>query len=377
MRQIFFLAQAEVLHIVRDRVLMAQTLIVPMIQLLVLANAATFEIRNTPIQIVDLDRSSTSRGVVNHLAANGHFDILDTTPSLDRADERLLDGTVTMVVVIPHDFEVSLVKTGVAPVELSVNAEKGSAAGIVQAYATRVLTQYAAGLKRPALPYTVGRVLLDPPPRIDVRVRSRYNPTLNYKFYMVPGILVALVTLIGTLLSAQNIAREKELGTLEQLNVTPITRSQFIIAKLLPFWVLGLIELTLGLMIGKLVFGIPMVGSLFLLYGVAAVYLMVALGIGLWISALVETQQQAMFVTFFIVNIYLLMSGLFTPVDSMAPWVQKVSMINPVRHFVTISRAILMKGAGPAEIAQPFFILLGTAVVVLAIAVRQYRKRAA
>jgi ABC-2 type transport system permease protein len=137
MRQILFLAQAEVLHIVRDRVLMAQTLIVPMIQLLVLANAATFEIRNTPIQIVDLDRSSTSRGVVNHLAANGHFDILDTTPSLDRADERLLDGTVTMVVVIPHDFEVSLVKTGVAPVELSVNAEKGSAAGIVQAYATR------------------------------------------------------------------------------------------------------------------------------------------------------------------------------------------------------------------------------------------------
>jgi ABC-2 type transport system permease protein len=218
---------------------------------------------------------------------------------------------------------------------------------------------------------------LDPPPRIDVRVRSRYNPTLNYKFYMVPGILVALVTLIGTLLSAQNIAREKELGTLEQLNVTPITRSQFIIAKLLPFWMLGLIELTLGLIIGKLVFGIPMVGSLFLLYGVAAVYLMVALGIGLWISALVETQQQAMFVTFFIVNIYLLMSGLFTPVDSMAPWVQKVSMINPVRHFVTISRAILMKGAGPAEIAQPFFILLGTAVVVLAVAVRQYRKRAA
>jgi ABC-2 type transport system permease protein len=378
MRQIFFLAQAEVLHIVRDRLLMAQTLIVPMIQLLVLANAATFEIRNTPIQIVDLDRSSTSRGVVNHLAANGHFDIVDTTPSLDRADERLLDGTVTMVVVIPHDFEVSLVKTGVAPVELSVNGEKGSAAGIVQAYATRVLTQYAADLQaagkvRPALgqwgPPSGGP--------IDVRVRSRYNPTLNYKFYMVPGILVALVTLIGTLLSAQNIAREKELGTLEQLNVTPITRGQFIIAKLLPFWVLGLIELTLGLMIGRLVFGIPMVGSLFLLYGVAAVYLMVALGIGLWISALVETQQQAMFVTFFIVNIYLLMSGLFTPVDSMAPWVQKVSMINPVRHFVTISRAILMKGAGPAEIAQPFLILLGTAMVVLFIAVRQYRKRAA
>ena len=194
---------------------------------------------------------------------------------------------------------------------------------------------------------------------------------------MVPGILVALMTIIGSLLSAQNIAREKELGTLEQLNVTPIKRGEFIVAKLLPFWVLGLIELSLGLLIGTLVFGMPIHGSLLLLYAVAAVYLVVALGIGLWISALVDTQQQAMFVTFFIVNIYLLMSGLFTPVDSMAPWVQTVTMINPVRHFVAISRAILMKGAGLSDIAQPFLILVVTAVVVLTVAVRQYRKQVA
>jgi ABC-type multidrug transport system permease subunit len=370
MRQIFFLFQAEVLHIVRDRVLLAQTLIVPMVQLLVLSNAATFEIRNTPIQIVDFDRSTASRGVVNHLAANGHFDIVDTTPSLDRADERLLDGSITMAVVIPHDFESSLVRTGVAPVELSLNGEKGSSAGIVQSYATQVLTDYAASLGT-RVPNS------GPRPRIEVQARSRYNPTQNYKFYMVPGILVALMTIIGSLLSAQNIAREKELGTLEQLNVTPITRGQFIIAKLLPFWILGLIELSLGLLIGRLVFGIPMRGSIPLLFGVAAVYLAVAAGIGLWISALVETQQQAMFVTFFIVNIYLLMSGLFTPIDSMAPWVQTVTMVNPVRHFVTISRAILMKGAGPREIAQPFLILFATAAFVLVVAVRQYRKRAA
>jgi ABC-2 type transport system permease protein len=380
-RRILFLAQAEVLHIVRDRILLAQTLIVPMVQLLILANAATFEIRNTPIHIVDFDRTPASRGVVNRLAANGHFQVVDTTPSLDRVEQRLLEGSITMAVVIPQDFERSLVTTGMASVQLSVNGEKGSAAGIVQAYATRVLTQYAAGLnaaglKRPALPGSVDRVLLDPAPRIDVRVRSRYNPTLNYRYYMVPGILVALMTIIGSLLSAQNIAREKELGTLEQLNVTPITRGEFIVAKLLPFWVLGLIELSLGLLIGTLVFGIPVRGSVPLLYAVAAVYLVVAVGIGLWISALVDTQQQAMFVTFFIVNIYLLMSGLFTPIDSMTPWVQTVTLINPVRHFVAISRAILLKGAGPAEIAQPFLILVGTAVIVLFVAVRQYRKQA-
>jgi len=375
MRRILYLAQAEVLHILRDHILLAQVLVVPVVQLLVLTNAATFEIRNTPIHIVDLDRSPASRGVVNRLAANGHFDIVDTTPSVDVGDDHLLRGTATMIVVIPRHFEESIVRTGVGQVQLSVNAEKGSAAGIVQSYATQVLTDYAASLR----PVDNESRIADAGsrPRIDVQARSRYNPTQNYKHYMVPGILVALMTIIGTLLSAQNIAREKELGTLEQLNVTPITRGQFIIAKLLPFWVLGLIELSLGLLVGKLVFGIPMVGNLALLYCVAAVYLAVAAGIGLWISAIVDTQQQAMFVTFFIVNIYLLMSGLFTPIDSMALWVQKVTMINPVRHFVTISRAILMKGAGPAEIAQPFLILLGTAAVVLVVAVGQYRKRAA
>ncbi len=383
MRRILFLAQAEVLHIVRDRILLAQTLVVPMVQLLVLSNAATFEIRNTPIQVVDFDHSTASRGVVSHLAANGHFNIVDATPSLDTVDERMLDGSITLAVVIPHDFEKSLMTTGVAPVELSVNGEKGSSAGIVQAYASRVLADYAASLRtsnpRTSNPRTSnpGSRIPDPRSPIDIRLRGRYNPTLNYKYYMVPGILVALMTIIGSLLSAQNIAREKELGTLEQLNVTPITRGEFIVAKLLPFWVLGLIELAMGLVIGKLVFGIPMRGSLPLLFLVAAVYLAVAVGIGLWISAIVETQQQAMFVTFFVVNIYLLMSGLFTPIDSMAPWVQKITLVNPVRHFVTISRAILMKGAGPSAIAQPFLILLGTAAIVLVVAVRQYHKRAA
>jgi ABC-2 type transport system permease protein len=200
---------------------------------------------------------------------------------------------------------------------------------------------------------------------------------MDYRIYMVPGILVALVTMIGTLLTAQNIAREKELGTLEQLNVTPITRTQFIAAKMLPFWGLALVDLAIGLTIGRFVFGVPMLGSLPLLVGVAAVYLVTALGVGLLISTVVDTQQQAMFVTFFIISGYLLLSGLFTPIDSMAPWVEIVSQVNPVRHFVTIARAVLMKGAGPSELARPLAILVASAVLALSVAVRQYNKRAA
>ena len=384
MRRILFLAHAEMLHVVRDRATLAQVLVVPIVQLLILSNAATFQIRNTPTYVVDLDRTSASRGLVTRFAASGHFRVVDQSASAELANEALLRGDVTMVLTIPHEFEASLVRTGRAPIQLSVNAEKGSAAGIVQSYAASIVAAYASELGAtmhpgPGATKSAGgeAIPVRGAARIEVRVRSWYNPTLNYKHYMVPGILVALVTLIGTLLTAQNIAREKELGTLEQLNVTPITRGQFIAAKLLPFWVLGLVNLAIGLVVARLVFGVPMRGSLLLLFGSAMIYLVVALAIGLWISTLVETQQQAMFVTFFIMNVYLLMSGLFTPVDSMAPWVQVASQLNPVRHFVTISRAVLIKGAGLADIARPLIILTVYAAVMLGLAVRQYSKRMA
>jgi ABC-2 type transport system permease protein len=384
MRRILFLARAEVLHIVRDRTTLAQVLVVPIVQLLVLVNAATFVIRHTPTYVVDYDRTRASRGLINRLAASGHFRILERSASLAKANDALLDGAATLVVTIPRDFESSLVRTGHAPVQLVVNAEKGSAAGIVLSYAGEILERYSTELGRELRPslLTVSQGQTEPAPwrgnpHIDARTRGWYNASLDYRHYMVPGILVALVTLIGTLLSAQNVAREKELGTLEQLNVTPLTRGQFIAAKLLPLWVLGLVDLGLGLGAGKLVFDVPMRGSLLLLFLAAAIYLLVALAIGLLISTGVDTQQQAMFVTFFVLNVYLLLSGLFTPIDSMSPWMQAVSQLNPVRHFVTISRAVLIKGAGLAEVARPLMILSGFAVVTLTLAVQRYRKRTA
>jgi ABC-2 type transport system permease protein len=382
MRRILVLAWAEVLHVARDKATLAQVLLIPFVQLLILSNAATFAIRDTPLYVVDQDHTTSSRGLVTRFAASGYFGIVGASPSPELGNEQLLSGDVTMVLTIPHDFERDLVRTHVATVQLVVNAEKGMAAGIVQFYASRILTRYAQELA-PSLGAFVatgsGGAL--PPrrgaPDIDVQTRAWYNPTLNYQHYMVPGILVALVTLIGTLLTAQNIAREKELGTLEQLNVTPITRGQFIAGKLIPFWVLGMFELAVGLLLGRVIFGVPMLGSPVLLFGVAAVYLVAALGIGLWISTIVETQQQAMFVTFFIMVVYLLMSGLFTPIDSMPRWVQIAAELNPVRHFVAIARAVLVKGATFRDIQQPFAILAAFAAVVFTLAVRQHSKRAA
>jgi ABC-2 type transport system permease protein len=214
-KRILFLARAEILHIVRDRATLAQVLVLPILQLFVLSNAATFEIRDTPTYIVDLDVTGTSRGLVERFGGSGHFRIVGQSPSLDAANEELLRGQVTLVLTIPHDFESSIVRNRRGDVQLSVNAEKGSAAGIVQSYAMQIVNAYAVelGTKFHPAPAVVraddaDQAPLRGVPRIDVEVRHRYNETLNYKHYMVPGLLVALVTMIGTLLSAQNIARE-------------------------------------------------------------------------------------------------------------------------------------------------------------------------
>jgi ABC-2 type transport system permease protein len=384
-RRTLALARAEVLHVTRDRATLVQIVIVPLIQLLLLSNAATFAIKRTPAYVVDFDRTSTSRALVTHLTAAGLIDVVGQSPSPDAANEAMLTGRATLVVVVPHDFESSLVRTGTAPIGLDLNAEKGSAAGIVQSYVVQTLDAYSRELGvelRPTPRLVAVSSAGSVPPRpaagvIDVRTRGWYNPGLDYTAYMVPGILVALVTMIGTLLTAQNIAREKEIGTLEQLNVTPISRAEFVTAKLLPFWVLALLDLALGLFVGRLVFGIPVRGSLLVLFGAAGIYLVSALAIGLLISTVVETQQQAMFISFFLIMIYLLMSGLLTPIDSMPQWMQVASEVNPVRHFVAITRDVLVKGAGLSEIRVPLAVLTLYAAVTMTVAIRQYRKRSA
>jgi ABC-2 type transport system permease protein len=373
-RILLYLLRKEYLQIFRDRFIMLELLLVPIVQLAILANAATFEVRTSRLAVLDEDRSATSRGLVEHLTASGRFRVAATPPTMAQADEALLQRRVDAVLRLPRDFERDLVRTGGAPAQLALNAEDGAAAGVTLTYARRIVADYAASLGGPGELAASGPGAAASDRRLDVRTRGWYNPTLRYTDYMVPGILVQLVTLIGTLLTALNIVREKELGTLEQLNVTPITRPQFITAKLLPLWSLALLTLALGLVVGRLGFGVPLRGSLLLVFGSAAVYLLAALGVGLLISTAVETQQQAMFVTFFVVMIYLLMSGLFTPVASMPTWAQWLAQANPMLHYVAMMRAILLKGAGLADVARPLAILAAYGVAVLALAVARYRK---
>jgi len=198
---------------------------------------------------------------------------------------------------------------------------------------------------------------------------------MNYKVFMVPAILVLLVTIIGMLLATMNIVREKEMGTIEQINVTPISKVHFIIGKLLPFWIIALFMLAFGLTIGKFIFDIPVEGNLGWLFMVASVYLLVIQGFGLMISCTASTQQQAMFIAFFFMIIFIMMSGIFTPVESMPRWAQIINYFNPVAYFIKLIRMILLKASALKDF-YPLFIQLSVyALIVLTIAVRMYRKR--
>jgi ABC-2 type transport system permease protein len=212
------------------------------------------------------------------------------------------------------------------------------------------------------------------PAALHIETANWFNPEQNYQTFMVPGILVILVTLVGMFLAGMNIVKEKEIGTIEQINVSPIRKHEFIIGKLLPFWIIALVELAIGLVVGKLVFHIPFVGSLWLIFGFAGLYLLVVLGFGLLISTVTETQQQAMFIAWFFLIIFILMSGLFTPIESMPPWAQDITRLNPVAYFVDVMRLVLLKGSDVWDIRQHIAVMGGYALAVNGLAVLNYRK---
>ncbi|MDQ3996674.1 MAG: ABC transporter permease [Gemmatimonadota bacterium] len=383
MRTLRFLLQKEFLQIVRDHVMLRLIIVMPVVQLVILSSAATFEVKRARMYLVDLDRTELSRGLATRLTSSGRFVLRGASASMAAANDSMLRGRTDMILRIPADFERDVVRTGRAPVQLVLNAEDGAAAGVTQSYAAQIISAYAAELGvevAPSLATTGSNAERAPRrgvPNVDLRARGWYNAELNYRDYMIPGILVQLVTIIGTMLTAMNIVREKEIGTLEQLNVTPITRGTFIAAKLIPLWTIAMLELAIGLLVARLVFDVPMRGSIPLVFVGAAIYLVAALGIGLWISTLAETQQQAMFVAFFVMMIYLLMSGLFTPLRSMPTWAQWIAEFNPVMHFIRMMRAVMLKGAGLADVYQTLLILAAYGAAVVALAVRQYAKRAA
>jgi len=370
MRILLTLLVKEFKQIFRNRLMLPIIFVVPVVQMILLTYAASLEMKGISMAVVDQDFSQASRLLVSRFEGSPFFEISLTTSNYQEAVRELTRDRVDVILHMPREFEKRLYSEQETDLQLVVNAINSTEAGLINSYCTQIVNDFNGQIRAEWFGLDgAGRIT-----NLEIIPRYWYNSLLDYKIYMFSGILVIIVTLIGMLLTALNLVREKEMGTTEQINVTPLRKYQFIIAKLIPFMVIALFELAFGLVIGRLLFGLPMVGSIGLLFLFTCIYLLVVLGIGLFLSTISNTQQQLMFVAFFFMITFILMSGVFTPAESMPRWAQKINLINPVAYFMKVIRMILLKGSEFRDISREFYSLGIYAMVILTLAITNYRK---
>ncbi|HCN84930.1 MAG TPA: ABC transporter permease [Sphingobacteriaceae bacterium] len=371
MRTLRFLLQKEFRQIFRDPAILRIIFMMPMIQLIILPWAADYEMKNIRLSVVDNDHSAYSRQLVSKITSSGYFILQDHTTSYAQAMDDIEKDQSDLILQIPSSFEKKLVKEDESTLFMAVNAINGVKASLGGAYLRYIIQDFNREVRLKWIQFPK----FSPQPTIEITSSNRFNPLMNYKYFMVPGILVILVTMVGSFLSALNIVREKEIGTIEQINVTPVKKHHFILGKLIPFWILGMLVLTIGMFISWAVYSIIPVGSYFVIYLFAAIYLLALLGLGLLVSTYTSNQQQAMLISFFMMMIFILMGGLYTSIDSMPVWAQYFTRINPVSYFIQVMRMVVLKGSGLSDISSHIFTMIGFAVVFNTWAIVNYRKR--
>lgn len=371
MRTIRFLLQKEFRQILRNKTILAVVLVVPIVQLLILPLAADYEVKNVSLCIVDHDHSTYSRKLIAKITASGYFRLVDFPDSYREGLTYIESDKADVILEIPANFEQNLIRDDKQKLYVSVNAINGVKANLGGAYVIGIIREFNSVIRA----QWVQAPKFSSIPVIDIAITNWYNPYMNYRIFMVPGILAVLVTMMGGYVSALNIVKEKEIGTIEQMNVSPIRKHHFILGKLIPFWILGMVVLTIGLTVGFLVYGIVPEGKIALIYLFAAVYLVSILGLGFLVSTYSETQQQAMFLSFFFIMIFIMLSGLFTSIDSMPKWTQVITWFNPVTYFIQVMRMIVLKGSGFTDIIPHLLKVAGIGIVLNTWAILNYKKR--
>lgn len=366
-----YLIEKEFKQLMRNSFLPKLIFMFPCMIMILMPWAANLEIKNINLNIVDNDQSLVSRRLVDKIGASTYFRVTGLPGTYDDGLLSVEAGTADVILEISHDFEKDWV-TGKAPRLLiaanAVNGTKGSMGG---SYLSSIINDYTRELQAesPSLP------LVDKPlPQVGVATHNLFNPTLNYKLFMIPALMVMLLTMICGFLPALNMVGEKETGTIEQINVTPVSKFTFIVAKLVPYWLIGFTVLTICFILAWLLYGILPAGHFLTIYGFAFVFLLVVSGLGLVVSNHSATLQQAMFVMWFFMIILILMSGLFTPVHSMPGWAQWITRFNPLRYFVEVMRTVYLRGGGFVDLLPQLYALLAFAFVFNLWAVKSYRK---
>ncbi len=373
MRNLFFLLQKEFRQIFRNPTILRMILLMPIIQLIVIPLAADYEIKQISISVVDQDHSPYARKLVQKLTASGYFQLVEYTQSYAQATQTVGDGKTDLILTIPPHFERDLIKLNKGQVYLAADAVNGVRAGLGTAYASQMIGDFNREIREEWMLLPKFNEI----PQIEITSANWFNQHFDYHLFMVPGIMAILVTMVGAFLTALNIVAEKEVGTIEQINVTPLKKHEFILGKLIPFWVLGMVSITLGMLIAFLVFRILPVGSYLTVYAFSAVYLLGVLGIGLLISTFADTQQQATLFAFFCMMVFILLGGLYTPIESMPDWAQWLTKANPPAYFIKVIRAVYIKGSTFTDLLPDFFAMVGFAILFNGLAVLNYRKRSA
>lgn len=371
MKIILFIIQKEFKQIMRDKFMGKAIIIMPILQMVILVYAATFEIKNIDLLAVDRDGSSSSTALIQKFRGSDFFNVEKLNINDEQIKSNLDKGSSDLALVIPSGFEKAIHSQDPLRLQLLIDAVNGSAAELSLAYCRATIMDYNQ------------EILIDElgladfqPQQINISSRFWFNPYLDYKIYMAPGILVILITAIGWFMTGMNLVKEKESGTIEQLNVSPIQKYQFIIGKLVPFLCIGLLDLAFGLLLAKILYNVPFEGSLITLFTFAVIYLIAVLGIGLFISTISNTQQQVLFVSFFFMMIFVLMSGLFTSVDNMPSWGKAINWFNPLAYFSRVIRMVLLKGSSLFDIRKEIYIMLIYGFIINILAVWRYRKTA-
>lgn len=372
MKKLGFLLQKEFRQIFRDKTILAMMVGIPIIQLLILPWAMDLNVKNINLSIVDNDHSTFSQRLITKIASSGYFRLVSADASYPQALEHIENGSADLIMELPSGFERNLIREGKQTISISVDAINGTKAALGGAYLVSVIADFNKSLQINQISPADSTFV--PQGFMDIVFSNWYNPHAEYRYFFVPGVLVLLLTMIGGFMTSLNIVREKEVGTIEQINVTPIKKWEFIMGKLIPFWIIGMVVFTIGLTVIRVVYGIQPVGSIPLLYVIAGVYMIALLGFGLLISTYCESQVQAMFIAFFFILIFILMSGLFTSVQSMPGWAQVISSFTPVAHFIKIVRMVILKGSGVSDILKELGYISAFAVGLNVWAIWNYRK---
>lgn len=362
-----YLIEKEFKQLFRNLMLPRLLLIFPCIMLLVLPWAANFEIKNLNLSVVDNDHSPYSTRLIQKVISSEYFCLTNISNSYEEAMESIEQGDADLILEIPPHFERDFLKEGIAEVLISANTVNGTKGTLGSSYLSNIISDYASDIRLKS-----GNKI--DVPSIEIHTQGWFNPYLDYKIFMVPALMAQLLMLLCGFLPALNIVSEKEFGTIEQINVTPVGKFTFILAKLIPYWTAGILILTISIILARLVYGLSPTGPLWLLYFFALLFIIVISGMGLIISNYSQTMQQAMFVMFFFLIIIMLMSGLFTPVSSMPEWAQDITIINPLKYFIQVTRAIYLKGENLNDLSPQLIALLVMAIILNGWAVFSYKK---